>query len=156
MKAYAWLATIGVFAACGGRPPVQIDPNARPVTPRWNATLQTPASLAGAVQVQGTGWMAASDHDSTHTEAHVDIANAAPGGQHPWHVHRGRCGNDLGIVGDPKAYPILDVGSDGKAAGIARLDLPAPKSGDYFVNVHASANNMGTIIACGNLAPPAR
>jgi hypothetical protein len=24
------------------------------------------------------------------------------------------------------------------------------------VNVHASAANMGTIVACGNLAPPSR
>jgi hypothetical protein len=25
-----------------------------------------------------------------------------------------------------------------------------------YINVHASPNNMGTIIACGNLAPPIR
>jgi hypothetical protein len=29
-----------------------------------------------------------------------------------------------------------------------------PTSGQYYINVHASANNMATIIACGNLAPP--
>lgn len=156
MKSYAWLATIGVIAACGGRPPVQIDPNARPATPRWNAMLQTPANLTGVAQVRGAGWMAASARDSSRTEAHVDISNAAPGGQHPWHVHRGSCGNDTGIVGDSTAYQALDVGSDGKASSTAILKLPAPASGDYFVDVHAAANNMSTIVACGNLAPPAR
>jgi hypothetical protein len=36
------------------------------------------------------------------------------------------------------------------------LPVPLPKTGDYFVNVHASAKNMKSIVACGNLAPPAR
>jgi hypothetical protein len=157
MKAHTvWLAGIVAVSACGGRAPVQIDPNARAATPRWNATLQTPADLAGAVQVQGSGWMAASETDSARTQAHVDISNAAPGGRHPWHVHRGRCGNDLGILGPAAAYQPLDVGSDGRAASTASLDIPAPTSGEYFINVHASQNNMATIVACGNLAPPAR
>jgi hypothetical protein len=34
--------------------------------------------------------------------------------------------------------------------------MPLPKEGAFFVNVHASAANMNTIVACGNLAPPAR
>jgi hypothetical protein len=29
-----------------------------------------------------------------------------------------------------------------------------PTTGSYYVDVHASATNMNTIIACGNLAPP--
>jgi hypothetical protein len=31
-----------------------------------------------------------------------------------------------------------------------------PRTGQYYINVHASRNNMGTIIACGNLARPIR
>jgi hypothetical protein len=34
--------------------------------------------------------------------------------------------------------------------------MPTPKTGPFFVNVHASVNNMQTIVACGNLAPPVR
>jgi hypothetical protein len=48
------------------------------------------------------------------------------------------------------------VEGDGEAESSAELPLPAPIAGQYFVNVHASRNNMGTIIACGNLAPPSR
>ena len=157
MKTYAaWLVGIVAASACGGRAPVQIDPNAQAATPRWNATLQTPTGLAGVVQVQGSGWMAAQAQDTTKTQAHVEISNAAPGGRHPWHVHRGRCGNDLGILGPADAYQVLEVSNDGRAATTATLDIPAPTSGDYFINVHASPSNMSTIVACGNLAPPSR
>ena len=50
---------------------------------------------------------------------------------------------------------MLKVGGDGKAHAEADLPIPMPPAGQYFVNVHASAKNMATIVACGNLAPPA-
>jgi hypothetical protein len=71
-------------------------------------------------------------------------------------VHRGQCGSDKGIFGPADAYPPLKVEGDGRASATARLETPYPKTGEYFVNVHASAKNMHTIVACGNLAPPAR
>jgi hypothetical protein len=145
--------TVAALAGCGGQA-VSIDPNAKPVTGRWNATLATPAGLAGAIQVRGLGWMAGTK-DSTETTAHVEITNSAPGGQHPWHVHLGQCGNDRGILGEANAYPVLKVGGNGKADADAKLNIPTPRGGQYFINVHASAANMGTIVACGNLAPPA-
>ena len=46
------------------------------------------------------------------------------------------------------------MNGDGKADADAILPLVMPRTGQYFVNVHASASNMGTIVACGNLAPP--
>ncbi|MGN6393506.1 MAG: hypothetical protein ACTHM9_14855 [Gemmatimonadales bacterium] len=145
------LAVVG----CGGHA-VQIDSKAQPVGGRWNGVLSTPASLAGVTQVHGNAWMQRADKDSAQTLAHVEITNAAPGGRHPWHVHRGQCGTDLGILGPPDAYQVLKVGGDGKAKDDAKLPLPLPSAGQYFVNVHASAQNMSTIVACGNLAPPAR
>jgi hypothetical protein len=142
--------------ACGGHKAVEIDPAAKPVGTRWNAVLATPAAMAGAVQVQGTAWMQSDEGNAQETRAHVSISNAAPGGEHPWHVHIGRCGVDQGIFGPPDAYGILRVGDNGRAEGDASIPLPLPRSGQYFVNVHASKDNMGTIIACGNLAAPAR
>ena len=143
------------LAGCGSRG-VRIDPNAQPVAARWNATLATPAGLAGALQVTGTGWMGYAPKDSTQTRAHVSIANAPPGGRHPWHVHRGQCGSDQGILGPADAYPVLKVGGNGQADADATLPIPLPRQGDFFVNVHASPANMGTIVACGNLAPPSQ
>jgi len=148
-------ALAAVALGCGGHA-VQINSKAAPVGSRWNAVLSTPAGLSGVIQVRGTGWMQRSDKDSAQTQAHVEITNAAPGGRHPWHVHRGQCGTDMGILGPADAYHVLKVGGDGKAKDDATLPVPLPMTGQYFINVHASANNLRTIVACGNLAPPSR
>lgn len=142
--------------ACGGGRPVEINPREQMVGTRWNATLATPAELVGASQVNGTGWMGADDRESSRTQAAVSISNAVPGGRHPWHVHVGQCGNDQGILGEAQAYPLLEVRNNGEAEASAELGIPVPASGQYFINVHASPNNLGTIVACGNLAPPIR
>lgn len=144
------------IVACGGNKPVEINPAAKPVGVRWNAVVTTPAAMAGAVQIRGTAWMEPEEGNPQQTKAHVSISNAVPGGQHPWHVHIGRCGMDQGVFGPPDAYGILNVGSKGQAEGDASIPVRMPTSGQYFVNVHASKENMGTIVACGNLAPPAR
>jgi hypothetical protein len=141
---------------CGGGKNVEIDPQTELVGTRWNATLATPTQLAGAVQIKGTGWMGGEKGDTAKTRAFVSIQNAVPGGEHPWHVHIGQCGSDRGIFGAADAYEPLRVGSSGMSQETALLQVPVPTSGQYFINVHASRNNMGTIIACGNLAPPSR
>jgi hypothetical protein len=148
--------TAVALIACGGGRSVEINPDTQPVASRWNGVLATPPELAGIVQVRGQGWMGQDPKELDKTQAHVDISNAVPGGQHPWHVHRGQCGSDKGIFGPADAYPPLKVEGDGRAAATASLPVPYPKTGQYFVNVHASAKNMSTIVACGNLAPPAR
>jgi hypothetical protein len=144
------------LTACGGRRSVEINPDTQPVASRWNGVLATPPELAGIVQVRGQAWMGPDTKDLDKSMAHVDLSNAVPGGQHPWHVHRGQCGSDKGIFGPADAYPPLKVEGDGRASATARLPVAYPKTGEYFVNVHASAKNMSTIVACGNLAPPAR
>jgi hypothetical protein len=142
--------------SCGGRQAVEINPQSQPVANRWNGTLSTPPELAGVADTRGSAWMAADAEKQDRTRAHVDVANAIPGGVHPWHVHRGQCGSDQGIFGPADAYKPIKVGNNGRASSDAVLPVPSPKTGDFFVNVHASARNMGTIVACGNLAPPAR
>ena len=142
-----------MLAGCGSRG-VHIEPNRPALASRWTATLATPPELAGALQIRGTAWMGYKEKDSTQTHAQVSIENAAPGARHPWHVHIGQCGNDQGIFGPADKYPVLKVGGDGRADADAFLPVPLPHQGQYFVNVHASATNMGTIVACGNFAPP--
>jgi hypothetical protein len=155
MAAGLVLAALAV-SACGGGRAVEIDPQAQLVGTRWNASLATPVELAGATQVRGSGWMGADERESARTAAFVSISNAVPGGRHPWHVHVGQCGNDQGIFGDADDYPVLEVEGNGQAEETAELDVAVPTSGQYFINVHASPNNMETIIACGNLAPPSQ
>jgi hypothetical protein len=145
-----------VLAGCkalgGGKPAVAINSSEADVSARWNGTLATPPGLAGALDLKGTAWMAPSGDQST--AVRISISNAAPGGVHPWHVHSGDCGSQGDILGPADAYRPLRVGDAGTATADATLPIKMPTTGSYHVNVHASATNMSTIIACGNLAPP--
>jgi hypothetical protein len=150
------LVVLGIALACGGRQAVEINPAAQSTASRWNGTLSAPPELAGVSDIQGQGWMMADAKDQGQTRAHAEVSNAVPGGKHPWHVHRGQCGSDQGIFGPADAYKPLDVEDNGRASETALLPTPLPRSGSFFINIHASARNMSTIVACGNLAPPAR
>ncbi|HET6946402.1 MAG TPA: hypothetical protein VFJ45_01165 [bacterium] len=149
---------IVLSAACGAfrqDPAVQVSAQDATLNSRWHANLASPASLAGAVQMNGSASMAPSP-DGTGTEITLSLANASPGGVHPWAVHWGQCGSgmDDGVFGPSEAYDALEVESDGRATGTATVAVRTPRTGSYFVVVRASSANSGTIIACGNLAPP--
>ncbi|HET7563770.1 MAG TPA: hypothetical protein VFJ96_02150 [Gemmatimonadaceae bacterium] len=133
--------------------PVKITDTGAITGTRWNAVLATPTSLRGALQINGTAWMAP---DSGHTVVSVAISNAPPGGIHPWEVHVGRCGSIGQTLGTADAYTPLKVASNGTASAQVNLNQPLSASVDYSVNVHAASDNMSTIIACGNFAPPIR
>jgi hypothetical protein len=159
MKAHTAASLILVafaVSSCGGRQAVEIDPSAQPVQNRWNGTLASPPELAGVSAIRGSAWMGPHEKNPDRSQAQVSLSNAVPGAEHPWHVHRGRCGADQGIFGSADAYKPLKVGNKGRADSEAELSVPTPKTGEFFVNVHASAQNMRAIVACGNLAPPAR
>jgi hypothetical protein len=122
---------------------------------RWHASLVSPASLAGAVQMSGSASMTPAP-DSMHTVVALSLANAAPGGLHPWEARLGRCGmqTDYGVFGTSDEYGTMKIDSDGRAAASVTVARHTPVMGDYFVAVYASAANR-MVVACGNLAPPA-
>jgi hypothetical protein len=120
---------------------------------RWHANLATPAELAGAVQMNGSASMAPSTK-SGNTTIVLDLANATPGGLHPWQLHLGQCGYDEGVFGAADLYHAAKVGSNGHATSTANVPITTPTTGSYFVIVRASAANDAMTVACGNLAPP--
>jgi hypothetical protein len=132
---------------------VEVSTKDENLNARWHANLATPAELAGAVQMNGSASMAPGTKSGT-TIVSLALANATPGGVHPWQLHRGQCGSDDGIVGSAGAYPLAKVGRDGHATASANLTLDTPTVGNYFVSVSASAANDAVTVACGNLAPP--
>jgi hypothetical protein len=146
------------FTACNPfhrDPAVTVSAQNATLNSRWHANLASPANLAGAVQMNGSASMAPSANGSS-TNITIDLANASPGGLHPWEAHRGQCGagTDDGVFGVSDAYKPLKVESDGRATGAATVQLATPKTGSYFVVIRASVANSETIVACGNLAPP--
>ena len=132
--------------------PVQVNTKDETLNSRWHANLASPADLAGAVQMNGTASMAPAGSQST--TVMLALANATPGGHHPWALHRGQCGSDQGLIGSVGAYPVAAVAHDGHAPSSAPLPIEAPTSGSYFVTVAASTANEAVVVACGNLAPP--
>jgi|GEM_PF-1355971 hypothetical protein len=115
---------------------------------KMTATLapQKGGTIAGTATVQpGTS--------AGTTVATVSLTGAKPGAVYPWHVHIGKCGMTPGgkVWGDPSAYKPLTAGSDGTASGTATISMAVPASGSYYVNIHASPSDMGTIVSCGNL-----
>ena len=73
--------------------------------------------------------------------------------KHPWHIHKGKCGDNGEVLGPSTAYPILIVDTDGSVKLVADLPLAVSPSGDFYVNVHESETAMSTIVGCGNMIP---
>jgi hypothetical protein len=122
---------------------------------RWRASLVSPAALAGAVQIKGSGSMQPTTSGEG-TLLSVSISNATPGGVHPWQVRRGHCGADQGAFSSDARYQPVKVGDDGRGEAGSTIPGATPEVGDFFVTVYASAANPETVVACGNLAPPSR
>ena len=159
MKIRHVIALTSVFAVAACNPfrrepvsEVRRDVNANT---RWRASLISPSALAGAVQMQGTASMQPTGSGQG-TVLSVSISNATPGGVHPWQVRRGQCGSDQGSFSSGATYQPLRIGDDGRAEAGTTVPGMTPELGDYFVTVYASAANPETVVACGNLAPPAR
>jgi hypothetical protein len=148
-------ATLAV-AACNPfhRAPVTEVTTDANMNSRWRASLVTPAALVGAVQINGTASMQPG-RTSEETSVSLNLANATPGGVHPWQVHRGQCGADEGVLGSADSYRSVKIDDEGNAKTTVTVPMATPTSGSYFVTVSASAANASTIVACGNLAPPA-
>jgi hypothetical protein len=113
----------------------------------WTATLvpQAAGGVAGTATLSGVS-------AAGQTKAVVTLTGATAGGVHPWHLHAGKCGSNGAIIGPPTAYPAISVGQDGTGKIEATLPFATPVSGSYYVNIHASPADMGTIIACGDFA----
>jgi LPXTG-motif cell wall-anchored protein len=62
----------------------------------------------------------------------------------PNHIHTGTCDNLGGVE-----YPLTDVMDE--ATTMVNVDLATLLQGEYAVNVHKSADEIGTYIACGNI-----
>ena len=147
MKKAAFIGLI-VLAGCTVHRQSDGDVSVRPITDKigdWHATLATQnnSGVRGSATAHSAG---------VGSSVAVTIAGAQSGAQHPWHVHRGTCGDDKGIVGGADKYPVLTAGADGNASATATLGVALDENGSYFVNIHRSPTGLGTVVACGSLS----
>lgn len=111
----------------------------------WSANLQ---GQEGFEAISGEAMATVRDGQ---TEVQASVEGAPEGGTHPWHIHEGTCESGGGIVGDAGAYPALEIGEDGTAQASATINVELEEGQSYHVNVHASPDDLGTIVACGDL-----
>jgi hypothetical protein len=86
--------------------------------------------------------------------AHVTLSIALPelaGNQLRWAVLPDRCGSgDLPMIGFEQ-FPLLEVGSNGRAEMKADLPLELVANNAYHINVYLSGQQLTDVFACGNL-----
>jgi hypothetical protein len=82
----------------------------------------------------------------TQTEVIVNITGEPAGGSEPMHIHSGQCGPTLGKV----VYPLKNV-ENGTSDTTVNATLASLENGNMAINVHQSAANIGTYVACGNI-----
>ena len=113
----------------------------------WTTTLvpvsEVSGAIAGTAELDSIGPAAST--------ARISIRGDRPGAIRPWHVHHGRCGQDGAVLGSASDYPPVKIGQDGTGTATATLKVATPAAGDYLINVHASATDLQTIVACGDL-----
>ena len=114
---------------------------------KWNATL----APQGGTQVAGTVAIEPASGGSS-TKATVTITGGEANATYPWHVHSGKCGDNGGVVGQAPAYTPIKIGKDGKGKVEVTLPFAIPDNGAYYVNIHKSSTDMGTIVSCGDLS----
>ena len=141
------LALVGL-AACSAREDEDDDDIDFQATD-WSAQLSSRAgtTVTGSATSRSVG-LGGGSGSST---ASVEIRGAVAGADHPWHVHSGTCATGGPIVGEANDYPMLEVEPDGTADATAAIGAGMSEEGSYHVNVHRSAADMGTIVACGDL-----
>jgi hypothetical protein len=77
----------------------------------------------------------------------IRLAQEPDGRQQPAHIHRGR---DCATLDPKPAYGLAPV-IDGVSKTLVNAPIGKLLSGNYVVNVHASARNMTQYVSCGEL-----
>ncbi len=117
----------------------QIDPSDQGLGTERGIAQQNNSGETGTVTLFKRG-----DHS---TLVVVSLAQQPPGRSQPAHIHRGHTCDSL----DPKpAFGLAPV-VNGVSRTLVKVSDTRLLSGNYVVNVHSSAQNMGRYVACGEL-----
>lgn len=148
----------GIMAcASGGTPAATSDTGAEP---RWTGTMQPTQSRSGEVVVtaqnraSGSMVITGPQGSGVMQRSHVVLSLSLPqlaANQVRWAVLPNRCGSaDLPVIGF-ELFPLLEVGSNGRAELQTDLPLELTPSGSYHVNVYLAGQQLENVFVCGNL-----
>jgi Cu/Zn superoxide dismutase len=64
----------------------------------------------------------------------------------PAHIHDGTCTNLKGVV-----YPLTSATTGASTTVVKSITIDQLLKGPYAINVHKSADDLGTYVSCGNI-----
>jgi len=130
-----------------------------PARPTWSGPLQPTQQRTGQVAVTGQikafGTVTITPSEGSLQRMHVYLSVAVPttnSEQLRWAVLSGRCGNgDLALIGYD-AFPLIDIGQNGRGQIEADLPLNMEAEGSYHVNVYLpGGQQLDNVLTCANL-----
>ncbi len=131
-------------AAAPTAAPAAAAPTRAPA-PAARAGATVSFSLAAQSNSGITGTATLTDLGNGQTRVVLQLANAGAGPE-PAHIHMGTCANL-----DPKPqYPLMDV-MNGTSETTVNASLASIMDGNHAINVHKSAAEIQTYVACGNI-----
>lgn len=105
---------------------------------RYPVSSMNDSGITGLVIVKG---------DTRNSTITVLLQGTPAGGMHPMHFHAGNCDSNGDVV-----IPLNDLnGTTGTSRTVVNVPYGAIVGGDHYLNVHLSADDMGTIVACGEV-----
>lgn len=117
------------------------------------AALQSTRFPVEALDDSGvSGSVLIADYGFENAVATILVTGVQEGGDHPAHFHAGNCGSGGDIV-----IPLSNVTGPG---GLSVSTMTAPydtiMDSNHYLNIHLSENEMGTIVACGEVGATAQ
>jgi uncharacterized surface protein with fasciclin (FAS1) repeats len=105
---------------------------------RYPVTEMNGTGINGLVIVKG---------DTRNSTVTVLMQGTPAGGKHPMHFHAGNCDSNGDVV-----IPLNDLdGTTGTSRTVVNVPYGTIVGGDHYLNIHLSADDMGTIVACGEV-----
>lgn len=154
------LVVLALMAACGGAATPTTSPAASSAAPAASPAASPAAGAAaspagapsevtiklGTLSNSGESGTATLTAAGAQTKVVLNITGQPAGADQPTHIHEGNCTT---LNPAPK-YPLTDV-KDGKSETTVNASLSDLLSGEYAINVHKSASDLATYVACGDL-----
>jgi hypothetical protein len=126
---------------------------------RWSGNFQPVQIRSSSVgiriqsRIYGTAELASVEGNAARTRARLRFTVQTTSGSFTvqWAVLSGRCGAGSLPVIPIESFPVMEVGSNGRAQLDDEVALELPQTGDYHVNVYLGGQNLDNVITCANL-----
>jgi len=115
---------------------------AAPATAATSAVTVTMKALNGS----GEDGTATITQEADGIKVVVSLKNA-PAAAQPTHIHIGTCGN----INKAPEYGLVSLENGSSTSEVKGVTIDQLLAGHYAINVHKSADDLGTYVSCGDI-----